>query len=284
MLLGLGVLGLLVMRRPAPPTGQVLATIDGREVTVQDIKAESRASGVPDFAGTRDALLDRVISRRLLAASAKREQLDRMPTAPSDLARVEQGWLAQLALRRALPPASVPDPVTLAGVRASNPFSFGQRAIYTLDTLTVYGGGDLVAPLRSYTDLDLAEAFADRLGAKTVRRPQTVDSGRIPSGVAQSLASLPEGAIQVRDEPGRLSLTRIQSRAAVTLPPGDQELLAQQIWASETTSAQIRTEVARLKAASRIVYAAGSHPLLPTEREAAAVPAPSPLVSGAAPF
>ena len=258
--LGIAVLGLVMTHKVRPPRGQVLATVDGSEITVQDVQAEARASGVPDFANTRNALLEQVISRRLLAASAKRQHLDRTPTAPSDLARLQQNWLAQLALRRILAPIAPPDAVTVAKVRASHPYSFAKRTIYTLDTLTIIGGGSLGSQLRSYTNLDAAQAFIKRLGVPALRRSASVDSAQLPLDTAQRFASLPNGALLVREEPGRLSLTCILTRASLTPPGGAQDLLAQQLWASETTSARVRAEVSRLKAASRIVYAAESPP------------------------
>jgi len=48
------------------PTGQVIATVNGKEITAQDLQAEYRATGI----NNAPQLLRNVIDRKLLAATA----------------------------------------------------------------------------------------------------------------------------------------------------------------------------------------------------------------------
>lgn len=250
----------LAVQRASPPHGQVLAKVDGAEVTVQDVLAESRASAVPDWATTRAALLDRVISRRLLAASARRQKLDRTPEGPSDRGRVEQTWLAQLALSKVLTPVRTLDPSSLQKIKLENPYSFDRRTSYDLDSLTVAAGAQLADTLRGFSDLDLAAAALSRLGLPTTRALSAVDTATLPATVAAQLEQLHDGDVQLKVEPGRLTLIHVLSRAPITLPEEGQKALAQQLWSQMKTAERIRLEIARLRIKSRIVYAAGAAP------------------------
>ena len=245
----------LLLHRGGAPHGQVLATVDGAEVTVQDLEAEARASGVPDLPSTRAVLLDRVINRRLLAQSAHQQHLDQIPTAPSDLARVEQTWLAQQALRQVLTAPGPPDPEALARFEASRPFSFAKRTSSTLDTLTVLGGERLASSLQSFTDLDLAATFVRRLGLKAVRATSAVDSAQLPPQIAARLAAAPAGSMMLRVEPGRLMMSRVGTRSPVSLPEAAERAYAQQLWAEQAAADRVRAEVARLRRSSHVVYA-----------------------------
>ena len=64
------------------PTGQVAAVVNGDEITLQEINAELGNAPIPegvDKKAVQQAALQRILDRRLLAQSAREEDLDKSP-------------------------------------------------------------------------------------------------------------------------------------------------------------------------------------------------------------
>jgi peptidyl-prolyl cis-trans isomerase C len=81
------------------PSGQVVATVDGQEVTLADLKAEMSNEDSTDAAAQAQAL-ERIIARKLLAAEARKQELDSTPLAAIVKTQAEETALAQLLARK----------------------------------------------------------------------------------------------------------------------------------------------------------------------------------------
>lgn len=81
------------------PSGQVVATVDGNEITLADLKAEMGPDGANDQAAQAQAL-ERIIARKLLAAEARKRELDSTPLAAILKTSAEETALAQLLARK----------------------------------------------------------------------------------------------------------------------------------------------------------------------------------------
>ena len=81
------------------PSGQVVATDDGTEITLAELKAEMGPDGSVDAVSQGQAL-ERIIARKLLAAEARKRELDSTPLAAILKAHAEETALAQLLARK----------------------------------------------------------------------------------------------------------------------------------------------------------------------------------------
>lgn len=81
------------------PSGQVVATVDGQEITMADLKAEMGTETGNDAASQAQAL-ERIIARKLLAAEARKQELDSTPLAAVMKTQAEETALAQLLARK----------------------------------------------------------------------------------------------------------------------------------------------------------------------------------------
>lgn len=81
------------------PSGQVVATVDGQEVTLADLKAEMGNEDSTDAAAQAQAL-ERIIARKLLAAEARKQELDSTPLAAILKTQAEETALAQLLAKK----------------------------------------------------------------------------------------------------------------------------------------------------------------------------------------
>lgn len=255
-----------------PATGQVLATVGGRDVTLQDVRAEGRAEHVPAGAGraTDTALLQRVIDRTLLAQSARAQKLDQTPEAPSDLARVEQSWRAEKAASRIL--AGLAAPTEAEGLRfiADHPFAFARREQVSARTATLSGSPALFNQLKTYTSFDAALAFAKRLGAATTLGAGQIDTAHLSEAAAAQLASTPVETLLITRPSGHIQLAEISTHRPVPVRPEDELREAKQALATQAAASRIGLELAKLKAQTTIIYQAGYAPAFPLSKPAPA--------------
>ncbi len=108
------------------PTGQVVARVDGSEVTRRELMAELQAGQESDVA-QQAAALDRVIDRKLLVAAAKDALVDRTPTVQIAQRHAAEAVLAQAYLAQVDAGVNVPDDGSVARYRADHPWRYGQR-------------------------------------------------------------------------------------------------------------------------------------------------------------
>ena len=245
---------------PASLHGQVIARVNDRDVTTQDLEAEARASGATLTPRTSKLLLSRVIDRQLLAASAHRQGLDTTPNAPSDLYRLQQNWRAQMAVSRLLQGLSPPQSKEVRDFIASNPLMFQKRTVFQTESLEVTASPSLKTTLKSYNNFDLASAFIRHLGLSAPTMKASVDSSSLGRCFAERLAATPDGRLIMSVLPGRIVLSRIVSRESYPLAGDEASAVARRRLQQQMASSRLAVEMRRLKGAARIVYQAGYAP------------------------
>ena len=121
------------------PTGQVVATVDGKDVTIHELNGE--VSTLPNRGGNaprklvESVALARVIERKMLAAEAMKRGLDKNPQYILAKERTEDGLLVQ-ALQADIA-QKVPQTTREAAQKyiSENPNVFGDRKIFSLDQI-----------------------------------------------------------------------------------------------------------------------------------------------------
>jgi EpsD family peptidyl-prolyl cis-trans isomerase len=122
-----------------PPEGQVVATVDGTEVTIHELNAE--IAQIPNRGGdaprklVESVALARVVERKMLAAEAGKRDLGKNPQYLIAKARADETLLVQ-ALQAEIQGKVKPIPRESAQkFVADNPQVFGDRKILTLDQI-----------------------------------------------------------------------------------------------------------------------------------------------------
>ncbi len=120
------------------PKGQVVATVNGEDITIHELNSELAQAHPPASMPRKTVetvVLDRVISRKMLADVARQRKLDKNPDFLLAERRVEDGLLAQ-ALEGDIT-RKVPLPTREAAEKyiTAHPDQFGQRKIYTIDQI-----------------------------------------------------------------------------------------------------------------------------------------------------
>ncbi|QXQ08302.1 hypothetical protein KX816_10240 [Sphingosinicellaceae bacterium] len=142
------------------PTGQVVATVDGEDITVHELNGELQQLRVPPDAPKKQVeqfALQRVVERKMLADVARKRGLDKNPQFLLAQRRVDEGLLVQ-ALQSDIAKA-VPRTTREAAQKfiEQNPQLFAERKIYTLDQIQFLRPANLaslpLAPAKTLGDV-----------------------------------------------------------------------------------------------------------------------------------
>ncbi|OQW46368.1 MAG: hypothetical protein A4S16_11005 [Proteobacteria bacterium SG_bin6] len=177
---------LLAACTPAAPAGQVVARVDGTEITERELRAEAAAAGADAATpATRGQLIARLIDRKLAAQAARRARLDRDPALQLAMRRGTEQMLAEAlydGFQRAVP---APGADAVARFIAANPQRFAARTGYLVDRLVAPG------PAAEGVTLDAVAARMRAQGLGFARGRAMIDSDALGPADAQALAALP---------------------------------------------------------------------------------------------
>jgi hypothetical protein len=244
---------------PQQPGGQVIATVNGQEITPQDLQAEARSN--PELAKADSSiLLQRVIARALLAQAAHSRGMDRYPGYPSDMARLKQDFIAQRLVRSSLKQPPTPTPADLAKVMADNPYSFAHRQNVTVDEIDMQPPPGSLESLESLKYPSDIMARLTRLSIPNSRRTLTLDTAKVPAALAARLSTEGLGDLFFVRNDSALAAMTVTARTPITPPPQEQEAAATQIFQGGKIQQQIEALVAQLRSTAKIAYTNGFVP------------------------
>lgn len=178
------------------PKGQVVATVDGTEITIAELNEEARSRGltIAQDPELRNALLQELIGRKLLVEEAVEQGFDRSPQFMLAKRRSEEILLGQQLLAAAAQ-AWTPSPEEVRRYIAENPAAFAQRALITVDSVSV--PRRLPEPVRraiaSAASVELMEQQLAKAGVVGTRSTQIWDSAALPQRWRQMLLRLSPG-------------------------------------------------------------------------------------------
>jgi len=243
--------------KPGGPSGQVVATVNGKEITSQDLVAEARATG--NTRGSAQALLQEVIARNLLAQSAHDQKLDAYPGYPSDLVRIQQTFLAEKAVGKIVKPVGPPAPAAVAAFEAAHPYQFAQRAKVQVNEVR-FETADNLKSMEGVDDLPGVVSKLKALNTPFEQHTQTLDTAQMPDPLAARIVAAPLGQLQFFREGNVVLGIVVVARDPVVVPPEQESAMAGQVMAKLAVQNQITAAVGRLRANAHIVYQKGYAP------------------------
>ena len=235
-----------------------MATVNGQEITLQDVAAEarSRAGGA---ATPEPILLQNVVGRVLLAQAAHRSKLDSSPDYPSDFARLKQDYLARKMLQMIVKPAGAPTAAQVSQTIVAHPFQFDRRQRLEISQLR-FSGEDA---LRAVQGLDNLNAMVERLKSLSVsftKSDPTLDTAQLPDALAGRLVAEPVGTLFTLRQGETINEIVVKSRESVDLGQAQEQALATELTRKEVEARQVQAEVNRLERQGHIAYQSGYAP------------------------
>ena len=181
--------------QPALPTGQVVATVGGHEVTTRDLQAElAGVSVAPKMQkAARQAALQLILRRAILADAARAQNVDKDPDFAIRKERADQLVLIQgLETKIA---QSVPEPSRdeAAQFITDHPDLFDQRKIFKVEQIRFGRPSDpkFAEKLRPITTLDEVAAFLAANNIGFLRGSGTIDAIQQAPNLVEAIVKLP---------------------------------------------------------------------------------------------
>lgn len=237
------------------PTGQVVARIDGMEVTRRDILIELMASGAPadvDTQTVQPALLDRIIVRKLLAEEARRQSVDRSPEFLGQERRSREIILGEQLTQRVVGRLPPPSPVTVAAFVVNNLARFDRHEVFRIDRITT-----AAQPGRTMLRLPSNDAIANWLrdrNAAFKRELLDVDSLALTK-VQRGILNAARGRPFIAGTGDTLSIDQVVATILQPVPAVRREELATAVLHDMAARQAMMKLTAKLKAGVRIEYA-----------------------------
>lgn len=200
---------------PQAPTGDVVATAGGQQLTVRDLRAEMAGMDVADPAqqkGAEQAALQRMVGRVLLAQAARAQGLDKTSDFAVQKQRALDGLLAQAIETRAADTAPAPTRAEAQAFVSAQPDIFAQRKIFTIDQLRMARPNDpkVLEALRPLTTLEDIAALLTKSGVKFQRDETTVDAVGANPRLVDQLVKLPPHEVFVVPSNGLILVNQIK--------------------------------------------------------------------------
>lgn len=260
------------------PSGQVAATVNGQEVTLQEINTELQGTSFPADADknvVQRALLQRVIDRKLLVGAAEDKKLDKTPEYLAQKRRLDELLLAQAYAKQQLSQVPVPSQSELDKFMTDHPNAYAKREILNLEQIRFAPPAN-PKPLEALAADHSLDAVGQRLtslGIQFQRGKANLDTSNVPPTVLAQIEKLPAGEPFVIPQPGVVTANVIIGRQPVTLDTTQAKQTATRAWRQAKFAELLESQLTALKSGAKITYQNGFGPPEPAKAGAPAKPA-----------
>ena len=265
--------------------GQVVATVDGKDITIHELNAELQDTSLPSGdqrKAVEQAALQQVINRRILADIARERGLDKTPQYLLMERRADDAILVQMLQRSIASTLRAPTRDEATKFMNDNPERFAQRKVYSVDQIQFEAPKDM-NELKAYQPLKTLDEVAAKLDEDHLRFQRgngQLDALAVPPQLLAQIQRLPEGEIFIIPTPRGIVANRITSTKVVPFS-GDEAMnyAMQQVQAKKLNDLATKELDEKVKKArNEVKYQAG---YAPPKGAASAPPLPAPSGSPA---
>jgi peptidyl-prolyl cis-trans isomerase C len=259
------------------PEGQVAATVNGEEVTLQELNTELQASNIPanvDKQVAQREALQHIIDRKLLLGAARDKKIDKSPEFQSQKLRSDELLLAQTYAKQQLAAVPVPTDGDISKFMADHPNAFGGREQLQLDQIRFRPPKDpkSLNALNADHSLDAVAAHLTQMGIKFDRVQAGLDTASVPTDLITAINKLPPGEPFVIPTNGIITVNVLVGKRAVATDASQARQAAVGAWRQQKFTDLISQQLKTLRDSAKITYQNGFSP--PDKKPAAgAVPA-----------
>lgn len=265
------------------PSGQVVATVDGEEITSLQLRAEMGGFGSRDpkiMKAAQQQALERIILRKLLAKEARKEKLDKSADFTIQLQRGEENLLAQMYQRRLASKVTQPSQQAAADYIASHPQQFADRKVYFVDQLIAAPNKIPPEQFRPLKSLGEVKALLDSQNVPYQEGATVMDSLTANPQLMSAVSALPPGEVFVVPQGNALLFNQITGSRSAPFAGDQAKNFAMNALRTQNAQQTVGKQIAdmRKSAESKVVYNAAFKPAPPAKTAtpaAKATPAPA---------
>jgi len=261
------------------PEGQVAATVNGEEVTLQELNTEIQASNVPqgmDKQLAQREALQHIIDRKLLINAAREKKIDKSPEYQSQKQRADELLLAQTYAKQQLAVIPVPTDADISKFMGEHPNVFGNREILQLDQIRFRSGPNdakILDALKSDHSLDAVAQRLTGLGVKFERGKNGLDTAQVPTFVIKGIEGVAAGEPFALPGNGIMTVNVITGRQPAPIDPAQARQAAVGAWRQEQFTKLISDQLKQMRDSAKITYQNGFAP--PATKPGAPTAAPA---------
>ena len=244
------------------PKGQVVAVVNGKEITVGELNEEAQARGmsIGNDQSARARVMRDLVDRKLLAEQALRDKIDRSPDYLLTARRLNELLLVQELVAARRGPA---DPTT-AEVRAfikSHPHAFDQRVSIHAAQITVPRklSAEMQADLSTASTLEEAQQLLSAAGISGARTEQVWDSANLPEATTERLLPSAGELVLLPAEPG-MAIVQVFSVTPQPVPPEQRESTARRWMTEQGTVNALNQLLDLVRSKAQVKYQKGFEP------------------------
>lgn len=239
--------------------GQVVAVVDGQEITQGEVNAELNGQQIPPGAERKavmSQIVQQIVNRKLLVEKAKQQGLDKSPTYLGQVQRAEDAVLINLLATNVGKSLPVPDAGAADAFMAQNPSLFAGRKRYQLDQIAFPMTRDpaLAAKLKGAKTMADVEAALKEANIAFQQGNGTLDTASIPPAVATQIAALPAGMPFLVPQGGQVIANVVKSTEAVPVPADKARPAAMELIRRQAVEQAMRKQVESARANAKITY------------------------------
>ena len=241
---------------------QVVATVSGVPITVQDLRQEYEAMGAHEGdAKLRDQAVGRLIARRLVIAKAREIGIDRSPIFRTAMKRGEESLLEQgyqSSIAEAVP---APNATEVQAYIAAHPEKFAQRRTMLINQVVATPANSDFERFKPLNTLAEIKHLFDVEKTSYQESVATLDTLTASPLLLKSTAALPENEVFVVQGQGKsMIFNQIAKTTATPLVGSAATTYAEGALRQERAQDAVRLAVDQLGKAAAIRYSAGYEP------------------------
>lgn len=262
----------------AEPTGQVVATVDGVEITQTELNNE--LGGLKGRnAAEQDALqrgaLQNIINRTLLTQAAVERELDKSPEGVLTKKRAEQMALIAMfekSVTAKTPPVSTEEATEFV---AENPLLFDQRRIFLVEQIAVNSNTPkLLKDLEPLNTMPEVQAYLASMKLNSQLSFGVIDALQTDPAITRQIVALAPDAVFVLPQGDSVRINRIRDTQLVPVSGDDAVAIAKEILANQRRQQQLANAVNGILAQGKdkVKYSAAFKPPAAPAAKKAATP------------
>jgi EpsD family peptidyl-prolyl cis-trans isomerase len=231
----------------AEPTGQVVATVDGVEITQSDLNAELagvKGRNAAEQAAIQRGALQNIINRTLLTQAAVAQDLDKSPEGAMTKRRAEQ--MAMIALLEKSVTAKSPaiSDEEASEFVAENPLLFDQRRIFLVEQIAVNANSPkLLKDLEPLNTMPEVQTYLTSMKLNSQLSFGVIDALQTDPAVTKQILALAPDAVFVLPQGETVRINRIRDTQTVPVSGKDAIGVAKEILGNQRRQQQLANAV-----------------------------------------
>ena len=245
------------------PEGQVVAVVNGEEITRPELNAILQNLNVPpkaDKAAVQNSVLDQLVTERLVVQSAKQLEIDKSQDYLIASRRANDQILSELLSRRIVSSLRTAYAQDIQRYIAANPSRFANRTVIVVDQVRVPQEAIKGLDFRNLHTLDAVIGLLRSRNAQFQRGRATLDSATLPSDAFRQIMSLPPGEPFTVTQGGQLLISAVIGQQVAPIQGELAKRVAMQLLQQDTAREALTRRLDTLRRAAKITYQDGFGP------------------------